>query len=172
MHITPTRPESCFVAKVIASRFSASQLQIITERRFENKDLFLGYFLCFRYVPLSCCMSRAGIRISFRYAQILNGFRWNLRPVITTAYGLITFWAKLYQEQGTRYDRKFESTSNRCCHVASDKFHSAWHAASAGLESPSHTCGGGGILWLRAVFSCVASVIEYCKITREFRYPM
>ena len=33
---------------------------------------------------------------------------------------LIAFWAKFTRDKGARYDRKFESTSNQCCHVAND----------------------------------------------------
>jgi len=57
---------------------------------------------------------------------------------------LITFLAKLYQGQLTKgavYDRKFKSTSTRCCHVVND-FTQPYmlHATSEGHVNSSHCC--------------------------------
>ena len=54
----------------------------------------------------------------YRTTWILNGCRWNSgRYSLPWTDELVTFWAKLYQGQGSR---KFESKSNQCCHVAND----------------------------------------------------
>ena len=48
------------------------------------------------------------------------------------------------RDKGAGYVRKFESTSNWCCHVANDFTD---YVASAGPASPLHTCSGGGIVY-------------------------
>jgi len=60
-------------------------------------------------------------------AQNLGG---GLSPLIDSAYGT--------RDMGGGYDRKFESTSNRCCRVANDFTNSQYipHDVSAGLASP------------------------------------
>ena len=80
---------------------------------------------------------------------------------------MTTFWATLYQRQGAGYERKFESTSNRCCHVANDftnfTVHTGRCVRRAG-EPITHTYCGGGIIWQRAVFiSVVAAALSSIK---------
>jgi len=97
--------------------------------------LWAAEAICFHYV----LMSRANIGI-FHFAWILNGFRWNLGEVITTSkswtdYILGEIGFTRYKVAG--YDRKFESTWNRCCQIAREltKFTVVYirPAASAGL---------------------------------------
>jgi len=88
---------------------------------------------------------------------------------------LITFWVKLYQGQGSRYDRKFESTSNRCCHVANDFTNFTAHTACCvhragesitqrAVAEASYDCPLTSALWffvacvhflVRSLFACL-----------------
>jgi len=67
------------------------------------------------YVP---CLHRH----FFRLAQIQSGFWWSLREVIT-AINWWHFGRHCTRDKGAGYDRKFESTSNRCFHVANNFTH-------------------------------------------------
>ena len=97
---------------------------------------------------------------AFCFAQIPNGFQWNLRDVNTTS----NRWMR---------DRKFELTSKFCCHVANDFINFTVHRARC-----IHTCSSGGSIWPCIVFTslvvtfsgpsnCVNSLAEY-DIKTEF----
>ena len=66
------------------------------------------------YVPMSVPMFRANIDISFDSHDYTERISMKFGEVITTTY---RWTAKLYLVRG---NRQFESTSNRCCHVAND----------------------------------------------------
>ena len=93
----------------------------------------------------------------FCMAQILNEFWWNLTwgdnhyVPCTSRLTDLRFERNYTKDKGAGCDRKFKSTSNRSCDVASDFTNSQYirHAAFAGRAShcPLHTCSGGGIIW-------------------------
>ena len=75
--------------------------------------------LCFHYGPLYLCSGQH--RHFFGFARVwLNVFRRNLGEVIYYHQQMnwLQFGRILYQGEGNKYVRKFESTSSRCCHVA------------------------------------------------------
>jgi len=65
---------------------------------------------------------------SHEYQTDFNEIWW----IATPTDELTSFWVKIYHGQND--PTKFELMSNQCCHIAT------W------LESPLHTCSGGGII--------------------------
>jgi len=72
-------------------------------------------------VPMSVPCPVSTPAFLFRFARILNGNRWNVRELIShydQQMNWLHFGRNLITGKGSGYDRKFESTSNRCCHTA------------------------------------------------------
>jgi len=80
--------------------------------------------LCFHYVPMSRCLSRCPVPTSAFLSLRTNTERISMRFAGGHYYhqqmNWLHFGRNCAKDKGEGYDRKFESTPNRCCHVAND----------------------------------------------------
>jgi len=77
--------------------------------------------LCYHYVPMSRCVTRANVGISFAshecwtdFDEIWEGNHYHQQM------NWLHFGRNCTRDKAAGYDRKFEWTSNRCCHVPND----------------------------------------------------
>ena len=132
---TQSWPTGIFVEQIICTKVCSNRfkyVQIVLENRkfWPQCNFYASAALCctegIMFLP---CLSRSSVPCRiwlFRFARILNGFRWNSRKIITTVNRLndyILDEIEIGKEQDTT--KKFESTSigfaamsNRCWGLA------------------------------------------------------